>query len=611
MLRSLFLMMVLFCTISTTAQTTAGLIAYFPFSGNYTNAGPANVTASGVSTSFTTNSCTAPNTAVQFQGNLNSYIDFIDNGNLDFVGTNNFTVSFNFFFNGNSTSGLVDNCLNYGGWGVWLWSTVAGTWNLQFNYKNNSVGSAAATNFTTGSWHHATAVRNNGTISLYIDGVFRLSATEGTTAPNYPINMQAGAMCYASFVPPRYNPFGGKIDELRIYNRALSAAEILVVSNAALNACCSNSSVLAVSGASTICAGGTANLTTTITGGVSPYTVVYTDGTTNFTVNNYVSGTNIPVTPSGTTSYSLVSVTDATACVGSGNSGNPTITVTPLPAATISYAGSPYCSNAGTATVTRTGTAGGTYSSTAGLTINATTGDVTLGTSTPGTYTVTYTIAASGGCSVVTATTTITITQLPAATISYAGSPYCSNAGTATVTRTGTAGGTYSSTAGLTINATTGDVTLGTSTPGTSRYTIAASGGCPVVTATNTTITIIQLPAATISYAGSPYCSNAGTANVTRTGTAGGTYSSTAGLTINAATGDVTLGTSTPGTYTVTYTIAASGGCSVVTATTTITITQLPAATISYTGSPYCSNAGTATVTRTEQQVELIVQQPA
>ncbi|MBK8520202.1 MAG: hypothetical protein IPL54_04740 [Chitinophagaceae bacterium] len=42
--------------------------------------------------------------------------------------------------------------------------------------------------------------------------------------------------------------------------------------------------------------------------------------------------------------------------------------------------------------MTQTGTTGGTYSSTAGLTINATNGDVTLGTSTPGTYTVTYTI---------------------------------------------------------------------------------------------------------------------------------------------------------------------------------------------------------------------------
>ena len=600
MLRSLFFMLVLFFTISTTAQTTVGLIGYFPLSGNYNNSGSASATANGVNTSFTTNACSASNSAVQFQGNTGSYINFVDNGNFDFTGTQNFTVGFSFFFNGNTTSGLVDNCLNYGGWGVWLWSTVAGTWNLQFNYKNASVGSAAATNFTPGSWHHATAVRNNGFISLYVDGVFRLSATEGTTAPSYPINMEAGSMCFAGFSPPRYNPHAGKIDELRIYNRALSATEIQGLSDAALLACCSSSSVLAVSGPSTICAGGTANLTTTITGGVSPYTVVYTDGTTNFTVNNYVSGSNIPVTPSVTKSYSLVSVTDATACVGTGNTGNPTITVTPLPAATISYTGSPYCSNAGTAVVTRTGTAGGTYSSTAGLTINAATGDVTLGSSTPGTYTVTYAIAASGGCAAVTATTSITITQLPAATISYAGSPYCSNAGTAAVTRTGTAGGTYSSTAGLIINAATGDVTLGTSTPGTYTvtYTIAAAGGCPAFSTTGT-ITITAASFATISYTGSPYCSNAGTAVVTRTGTAGGTYSSTAGLTINTTTGDVILGTSTPGTYTVTYTLAAAGSCPGFTATATITITAAPSATISYTGSPYCSNAGTATVTRT------------
>jgi Concanavalin A-like lectin/glucanases superfamily/Secretion system C-terminal sorting domain len=230
----LFSALIIFCTISVTAQTTVGLIGYWPFSGNYTNTGSAPATASGVNTGFTTGFGNVPNAAVQFQGNTGSYIDFIDNGNFDFVGTNNFTVAFSFFFNGSSTSGLVDNCLNYGGWGVWLWSTVSGTWNLQFNYKNNSVGSAAATNFPIGTWHHATAVRNNGTISLYVDGILRLSATEGTTAPSYPINMQAGAMCYGGFNPPRYNPFGGKIDELRIYNRALTAAEILILASVTL-----------------------------------------------------------------------------------------------------------------------------------------------------------------------------------------------------------------------------------------------------------------------------------------------------------------------------------------------------------------------------------------
>ncbi|MEK7226351.1 MAG: LamG domain-containing protein, partial [Bacteroidota bacterium] len=208
---------------------TTGLLAYFKLNGNTTNSGSASITASAISTSYTTNNAGAANNAVQFAGNLNSYIDFTDNGNLDFSGTANFTISFSFFFNGSSTSGLIDNCLNYGGWGVWLWSTVAGTWNLQFNYKNNSVGSAAATSFTTGVWHHVAAVRNNGTISLYIDGAFRFSATEGSTAPAYPINMIAGAMAFGSFSPPRYNPFGGKIDEIRIYNRALSVSEIAVL----------------------------------------------------------------------------------------------------------------------------------------------------------------------------------------------------------------------------------------------------------------------------------------------------------------------------------------------------------------------------------------------
>ena len=68
-----------------------------------------------------------------------------------------------------------------------------------------------------------------------------------------------------------------------------------------------------------------------------------------------------------------------------------------------------------------------------------------------------------------------------------------------------------------------------------------------------TSITITAFPTATISYAGSPYCAT-GTATVTQTGTAGGTYTAPAGVIINAATGDINLATSTPGTYIITYT---------------------------------------------------------
>lgn len=213
--------------ISASAQApTAGLQAHFPLNNSTANSGPGNITASLANMTYTTNNQNTANSAVQFGGNLNSLITFADNGLLDFTGTANFTISFSFFFNGSANAGLLDNCLNYNGWGIYLWSPLAGTWNLQFNYKNGSLGSPSTTAFSTGVWHHVTAIRNNGTLTMYIDGVLRATGAEGTQTPSYPTSMIAGAMAYLSYSPPRYNPFGGKMDEIRVYNRALSSTEV-------------------------------------------------------------------------------------------------------------------------------------------------------------------------------------------------------------------------------------------------------------------------------------------------------------------------------------------------------------------------------------------------
>jgi Ig-like domain CHU_C associated/Secretion system C-terminal sorting domain len=336
---------------------------------------------------------------------------------------------------------------------------------------------------------------------------------------------------------------------------------------------------------------GTANVTNTGTlGGIY-------SSTAGLSINATTGAINLAASTAGTYTVTYTIASAGSCAVYTSTTA---VTINTAPSAAISYAGSPYCSNAATATVTRTGTTGGVYSSTAGLSINATTGAVTLASSTPGIYTVTYTVAAAGGCALFTTTANVTITAAPSATISYAGSPYCSNVATATVTRTGTTGGVYSSTTGLSINATTGDVNIATSTAGTYTvtYTVAAAGGCALFT-TTAPITITAAPAATISYGAAPYCSNSGTATVTSTGTTGGVYSSTTGLSINATTGAVTLATSTAGTYTVTYTVAAAGGCATFTTTAPITITAAANATINYAGSPYCQAATTATVTRT------------
>ena len=159
------------------------------------------------------------------------------------------------------------------------------------------------------------------------------------------------------------------------------------------------------------------------------------------------------------------------------------------------------------------------------------------------------------------------------ATITYAGAPYCLNGTTATVTQTGIGGGAYSAPAGVAIDAVTGTIDLPSSTPGTYTITYSFSNGVCSNTAT-TSVTINALPVATVFYPGSPYCAT-GTATATQTGQAGGTYSAPAGVSINAASGDINLGASTSGVYTITYSFS-NGVCSNTT-TTVVTINAVPA----------------------------------
>jgi large repetitive protein len=273
------------------------------------------------------------------------------------------------------------------------------------------------------------------------------------------------------------------------------------------------------------------------------------------------------------------------------------VVVVAAPEATIAYDNSPYCSNAGVATVTFTGTEGGTYTSTGGLVIDAATGEIDLAASTAGTYDVTYTIADTGDCAGISVTTSVTITALPTAAISYDGTPYCSNAGVATVTFAGTGtGGTYTATDGLIIDATTGEIDLAANAAGTYTvtYTIAAANGCEEVTAT-AEITITELPLAGFSYAYTSVCQNAGIQQVQLApGAVAGTYTAAvAGLAIDTATGAITPADSQPGIYVVTNTIAAANGCEEVTATFTIEVTPAPVPTFAYAAVAYCQDEAT------------------
>ncbi|GAA4371792.1 hypothetical protein GCM10023186_00650 [Hymenobacter koreensis] len=162
------------------------------------------------------------------------------------------------------------------------------------------------------------------------------------------------------------------------------------------------------------------------------------------------------------------------------------------------------------------------------------------------------------------------------AAFAYSGNAYCVSGTNPTPTITGTTGGTFASTTGLSLNATTGAINLSASTPGSYTVTYNASATC----SSTATVTITAPATAGFSY-GTPasYCTSAPatTPATLGAGATAGTFSSTTGLTLNATTGAITPSTSTPGTYTVTNTVAASSGCAAVTATATVTILATPA----------------------------------
>ncbi|MES2543890.1 MAG: M43 family zinc metalloprotease [Bacteroidota bacterium] len=143
---------------------------------------------------------------------------------------------------------------------------------------------------------------------------------------------------------------------------------------------------------------------TGVTGGTAPYSY-------EFNGAGFTGTTNYCGLAAGT--YTII-VKDANGCT---YTTSVTVNSTPAPTASISYAGTPFTStDASSQPVTLTGTGaymGGTFTAApAGLTLDTATGDIIASTSTPGCYTVTYTIAPSGGCPSVTATTNICITTL-------------------------------------------------------------------------------------------------------------------------------------------------------------------------------------------------------
>jgi mucin-2 len=363
--------------------------------------------------------------------------------------------------------------------------------------------------------------------------------------------------------------------------------------------------VVTISQSTTICPNQQATVTFTGTPNATvTYTVTGVAGNQTIVLNAAGTAT-ITNTYATTTTYTLVSAATA----GSPSCSQPqtgaiTITVQPLPTASI--ASSVTICSGGNATVTFTGTPNATVTYTvSGVAANQTivlnaagNASVTGSYTTTTTFTlVSVTSAGAPGCTQpLSGTITISVITLPV--VSIAASTTICTGNSATVTFTGTPNATVT----YTVTNITGNQTIVLNAAGTASITNTYSS--------TTTFTLVS-----VATTGTPSCTQPQTGTVTITVLPPPTVSLSTNVTICAGNSATVTFTGTPNAV-VTYTVSGIAGNQtiVLNASGTATITNTYNATTTFTlvsaatsGTPLCSQPQTGTMTITVVQLPVII----
>ena len=161
-------------------------------------------------------------------------------GVLDFGSTSNFTLSAWINRDTLTTDDVIidkkgSSADSQAGYDLSAWSTGNdGNICLYVGDSSNYWGTCTSTNITTAStWIHVVAVfdrTSNANSTIYINGVANELSEEGAALSS--IGASASALALEIGTSGIFgNPFDGKIDDVRIYNRAFSPAEVKALYN--------------------------------------------------------------------------------------------------------------------------------------------------------------------------------------------------------------------------------------------------------------------------------------------------------------------------------------------------------------------------------------------
>ncbi|NVN94214.1 MAG: gliding motility-associated C-terminal domain-containing protein [Bacteroidetes bacterium] len=297
------------------------LRAWYPFDGNANDAGGNNL--NGIihgNVISTTNRNNNPNSAYYFSGAGNGadWIEVLHNPLLN-LGPS-FTVSA-WIYNDNSNYGCI----------VMKGRDVSnGSYDLYWGGINiNGAGGAGAGNISlidTAIWYMITGVLdgNTGKLKVYKNGVFAIEVNTSPFVANNTFSLAIGR--HLTYMPPSNSdsypyPFKGKIDDVGLWNRALSSCEIYQLYTGIL----ANNPTVNLGNDTTLTQGSTLTLNAGNTGS----TYLWSTNDTTQTINVSTAGTYwVKVTNSGgcysadtiyidfTTSTTINQMNDTTICKG-------------------------------------------------------------------------------------------------------------------------------------------------------------------------------------------------------------------------------------------------------------------------------------------------------
>lgn len=213
---------------------TNGLVGYWPFDGNdisgttaYDRSGQGN---NGTLTNGPTKTIGRVGQGLSFDGTD----DYINMGNTNNISTGNFTISYWFKTSLSVYKPIVAKRLatpsyNQYQTGVGYVNSLGNPVDSGsvFFFASDGVNKqgvhTTATNYADGAWHHVDVTRTSSGVLMYVDGVLvsLVIDSAGISSQNYSNsgNFNIGYSNSSYF-------FSGSLDEVRIYNRALSASEI-------------------------------------------------------------------------------------------------------------------------------------------------------------------------------------------------------------------------------------------------------------------------------------------------------------------------------------------------------------------------------------------------